>query len=61
MFISQSAVNNQSIKCLMNNCNPSGIVENIKVNNINIYPNPTNGVLSIQGKEICISPQISLT
>ncbi|MDN5290991.1 MAG: hypothetical protein PWQ06_1230 [Anaerophaga sp.] len=52
MFINQSAVNNQSIKCLMNNCNTSGIDKNIKINDINIFPNQTNGVLTIQGEEM---------
>ena len=51
-FINQSSVNNKSIKCLMNECNTTGIDVNISVNNINIYPNPTNGLFTVKGKEI---------
>jgi len=51
-FINQSSVNNKSIRCLMNDCNITGIDENISDNNIKIYPNPTKGIFSVQGKEI---------
>lgn len=51
-FINQSPVNNKSIKCLMNDCNTTGVDENISINNIKVYPNPTNGIISVRGTEI---------
>lgn len=51
-FINQSSVNNKSIRCLMNDCNITGIDVNLSVNTIKIYPNPTNGIISVQGKDI---------
>lgn len=51
-FFDQSSVYNRSIRCLMNNCNTTGIDVDLNVSEIRIYPNPTNGIITVQGKEI---------
>ena len=47
-FLSQNQVNNKSIKDLMNETN-TGIGNNHKSELIKIFPNPTNGVFTVQG------------
>jgi len=51
IFFDQNQVNNKSIKGLMNETN-TGININFSNENIKIYPNPTNGIVNIQGKNI---------
>ncbi len=51
-FLSQNQVNNKSIRCLMNDCVITEIENKYSSDNINIYPNPTNGIFTIHGRDL---------
>jgi hypothetical protein len=51
-FMNQSSVNNKSIRCLMNDCTVTGLDANLSTRTIQVYPNPTSGLISVRGKDI---------